>query len=77
MLQTHPHKLNSQSSQVTVRFGDIAHSFLLRSGATLTELANRIGLLGAQHDGAPTSIDIEFYSPRARAVAQPRHPFTH
>ncbi len=75
----HTHTLISQPSQVTVRFGDGAHSFLLREGATLTELANRIGVLGAQHDGAPISIDIEFSTRRARQMAnsQPRQPLTH
>ena len=75
----HTHTLNSQPSQVTVWFGDGAHSFLLREGATLTELANCIGVLGAEHDGAPISVDIEFNSSRARSMAhsQLRHPLTH
>ena len=75
----HTHTLNSWPSQVTVRFGDGAHSFPLREGATLTDLADRIGVLGAQHNGAPISIYIEFNSPRARSMAhsQPRHPLTH
>ena len=77
MPRVHTHALDPQLSQVTVRFGDGAHSFLLREGATLTELANRIGLLGAQHDGAPISIDIEFKATRAGSMVQPRHPLTH
>lgn len=60
MLQTEKHTLNRQPSQVTVTFGDGAHSFPLKEGATLSELAKSIGALGTHHDGAPISIDIEF-----------------
>ena len=42
--------------------------FLLAAGATLTELADCIGVLGAQHDGAPISIDIEFITSRTRST---------
>ena len=79
MLQTQRYTLSRQPPQVTVRFGDGAHSFSLRQGATLTELANRIGVLGAQHDGAPISIDIEFktHGTSSRAQPHPRFPLTH
>ena len=75
----HTQTLDRQPSQVTVRFGDGTHSFLLREGATLTEFANSIGVLGAQHVGAPISVDIEFDTPRARSMAhsQPGHPLNH
>jgi hypothetical protein len=63
-IMLHAHTLNSMPSQVTVKFGDGAKSFLLAAGATLTELADCIGVFGAQHDGAPILIDIEFISPR-------------
>lgn len=66
-----------KSSHVIVRFGDGVHSFLLRDGATLTELADCIEDLGAQHDGAPLSIDVEFTLPRSGLSAQPRQVLTH
>ncbi len=69
----HTHTRNSLPSQVTVKFNDGADSFLLAAGATLTELADCIGVLGVQHGGAPISIDIEFKTPRARFSAR-THP---
>ncbi len=59
------HTPRSPPAHVTVRFGDGAHSFLLLEGATMTELADTISELGAQHDGDPISIDIEFRAARA------------
>lgn len=63
MLHTHTFKV--RPAQVTVRFGDGAHSFLMRDGATLAELAKRIRVLGLLHAGAPISIDIEFADARS------------
>ena len=79
MLHTHSHMLKQHPSQVTVRFEDGAHSFPLREGATLTELAHHIGVLRTHHDGAPISIDIELKTPcpNSRAQSQPCFPITH
>ena len=68
----HSHTLNSMPSQVTVKFDDGANSFLLAAGAKLTEFADRIGVVGAQHDGAPIPIDIEFISARVGSINQAR-----
>lgn len=75
----HTHTLNSQLSQVTVKFGDGSHSFLLHEGATLTDLADRIGALGTDHDGDLVSIEIEFCSPRvgSKVETHPGSPVTH
>ena len=75
----HSPAFKSQTSHVTVQFVDGAHSFLLSAGATLTELADRIGALGAEHDGDPISIDIAFSAPRAEPKVQthPGSPLTH
>ena len=73
----HKYTLDPKPSQVTVRFGDGAHSFPLRHGATLTELADCIGIFGARHDGAPISIDIEFTAPRSIFSAQPGRAIQH
>lgn len=66
-------------SEVTVRFGDGAHSFLMWGGATLGELANRIGILGEFHDCKLLTIDVEFSTPRSRWIAstRPHLPLTH
>ena len=77
MLLTYRHTPNRQPSKVTVMFGDGAHSFQLRDGATLTELANHIGILGADHDGAPISIDIEFMAPRENHASRSLRAITH
>ena len=71
--------IKSQLSHVTVQFGDGAHSFLLSAGATLTELADRIGAIGAEHDGGPISIDIAFSSPHAwpRVQSHPGNSLVH
>jgi len=65
--------------QVTVKFEDGAHSFLLWKHATLTELADCIGVLGARHIGVPISIDIQFSTPLARSTihSHPLHLLTH
>lgn len=66
----HTHTRNSNPSHVTVRFDDGAESFPLAAGATLTELVDYIGVLRAQHDGAPISIDIAFITERAQSPAR-------
>lgn len=75
----HPHTHKSEPSQVTVKFEDGLHSFFLSEGATLTELADRIGAIGSEHNGAPISIDIEFGARRARSIdqSQLRSPLVH
>jgi hypothetical protein len=45
---------------VMVQFGDGVHSFLLPTGATLMELADRVDNLAAMHDCAPIAIHVEF-----------------
>jgi hypothetical protein len=44
-------------------FRDGAHSFLMRKGATLAELAGCIDALGASHEGAPVAIQVQFDTP--------------
>ncbi len=68
-----------QLSRVTVQFGDGAHSFHLSAGATLTELADRIDAIGAEHDGGPISIDIAFRALRAgpKVQSHPGNSLTH
>lgn len=75
----HTQAFKSEPSQVTVKFDDGAHSFPLRRGATLAELATCIDQLEAQHGGTPISIDIEIRSrhPGSPGKSQSRHPFTH
>jgi hypothetical protein len=75
----HTHSTLHLPSQVTVRFGDGAHSFLLWDGATMADLANRIGTFDKLHDGGPLSIDVEFMAPRSRAIpsARSHRPLTH
>ena len=75
----HTPSRSSRPSHVTVKFGDGWHSFPLAAGATLTELAECIGVFGAKHDGAPISIDIAFETPPASSKAQshPRFRITH
>lgn len=63
------HAINSLPSHVTVRFEDGAHSFLLRKGATLSELAKCIGVLRARHADKLISIDVECN----RLRANPNH----
>lgn len=67
------------SSHVTVTFGDGAHSFLMRDGATLAELAKRIRVIGILHDGGPISIDVEFKATRSLSIVTARHrrPLSH
>ena len=68
------HTGKSQPSQVTVKFGDGTNSFQLEAGTTLAELASRISVLGAQHNGAPISIDIQFERrTKLNARSQPLH----
>lgn len=47
-----------RNHHVSVRYGDGFHSFRLARGATLGELAVRIGGLDGLHDGAPLTIEI-------------------
>jgi hypothetical protein len=56
MLSTH--SISPRRPSVMVRFGDGTHSFMLPEGATLSELANRIDVLGAQHQRAPISVHV-------------------
>ena len=56
----------SKPSQVTVRFGDGAHSFVLPKDATLHDLADRVHDLEMQHDGAPLEIHVAFTSKSSR-----------
>ncbi len=77
MLHTYTHTFTQKPSLVTVKFSDGAYSFLLRDGATLAELADRIEVFGAQHDGFPISIDVEFIAPGSRSPAQSRHALIH
>ena len=56
----HSHEPDRRPSCVTVEYKESAHQFLLSGGATLTELAAYIDVLGAQHDSAPISIAVEF-----------------
>lgn len=73
------HSFNQPPSQVTVSFGDRAHSFLMHDGATLGELAGRIGVLRKLHVNALVSIHIEFAAPKAisRVPSQPHRPLAH
>ena len=45
-------------THVTVKFDDGDHVFLFPRNATLTQLADFIGALGAQHISKPISIDV-------------------
>ncbi len=56
---TNPNVSAKQSRNVMVQFGDGAHAFLLPAGATLMELADRVGDLAAMHHGALISIQVE------------------
>jgi hypothetical protein len=73
------HKLRPQPSHVTVKFGDGVHEFLLTGGATLTELADCVDILGEQHGGAPLSIHVEFHCQGARSARHTlsRNPLSH
>ena len=53
----------SRQSCVTAVFEDRALSFILRNGATLEELSDRLAGLGQQHNGWPLAITVKFGSP--------------
>jgi hypothetical protein len=53
----------SRQSCVTAMFEDRALSFILRNGATLEELSDRLASLGQQHNGWPLAITVKFGSP--------------
>ena len=67
----HSQALDRRPSCVTVKYKESAHKFLLSGGATLTELADFIDVLGAQHESAPISIDVEFERRGVRPALQP------
>jgi hypothetical protein len=69
--------LKSPPPQVTVRFDDGAHSFVLPEGATLMELADRLEDFGTRHDGAPISIEVAFNLPSAGSAHSAPTPRPH
>jgi hypothetical protein len=68
----------SRRPQVNVQFGDGHHAFVLHDGATLTDLAQSIHGLEAQHGAAPISIQIAFGSAKSRTkLPEPRDQHAH
>jgi hypothetical protein len=64
--------------QVMVQFDDGKHAFVLKDGATLTDLAQSIHSLEAQHGTPPISIQIAFGSAKSRAKPpEPRDQHAH
>lgn len=61
MLSTHAR--TQAPPHVTALFTDGAHTFLLPKGATLAELADRIGELATQHQCAPILVHVDFDTP--------------
>jgi len=51
-----------RQSRVTAVFEDRALSFILRKGATLEELSERVANLGRRHNGWPLAITVKFGS---------------
>jgi hypothetical protein len=54
------HVFTPRQPQIKVLFEDGAHYFLLRQGATLSELADQIEVLRSSHADAPLAIHVEF-----------------
>jgi hypothetical protein len=68
----------SRQPQVNVQFGDGNHAFVLHDGATLTDLAQSIDGLEAQHGTAPISIQIAFGSAKSGGtLTQPHDQHAH
>src|ERR1019366_8702498 len=53
------HRAGMPTNQVVALFADRALSFNLSSGATLADLADRLGDLGQRHIGMPTAIYLK------------------
>lgn len=58
-------KLAHKPSQVTAIFQHARLSFELARGATLAQLAERLGRLGDAHGGPPLSVDVRVPVERA------------
>lgn len=58
-------KIGQKPSRVTAVFQDARLSFDLARGATLAQLAERLGSLGESHGGLPLSVDVRVPVERA------------
>lgn len=60
-----------RNHHVSVTYGDGFHAFRLARGATLGELAVRVGSLDALHGSAPLTIEIVVERTRSEAATTP------